>query len=58
MKVADAYKTIDKIDEIKQVLYQADVEEGTHLTYDMVRRIKDLLSDYQNFIFNMDVNTK
>ena len=26
MTVADAYKTIDKIDEVKQVLYSADVE--------------------------------
>ena len=56
--VSEAVKTLDKIDEVKQVLYSADVDEGTYLTYDVVRMILDLLSDYAGHIYKMGVTDK
>ena len=55
MKVQDAIDIVDNIDEVKQILYSADTEEGTHIDYGTVRKILDLLHGYQHHICRMDV---
>ncbi len=41
---------MDTVNEIRQVLYSADPEEGTYITYDIVEKILKLMDDYENYI--------
>ncbi len=47
MKVQDAVKTLNGIDDVMQVLFSASEEEGTHIDYETVEKIRRLLLDYQ-----------
>lgn len=55
MKVESCVKTLDDINEVRQVLTSAIPNEGTYITDDIVTVIKSLLHDYESYILQMDV---
>ena len=55
MKVKDVLETLDNINEVRQVLYSASEEEGTHVTPDIVELIQKLINSYEADILQFDV---